>query len=659
MPSSPSCLKRPWCLVLLLACGSSLWAQPTVTRSVPGGLNPGAATEVQLLGTGLDAPLKFWTSFPATIELLEQKADQVRCKITLPADAPLGLGGLVVASPAGAIDPFWLMVDDLPSAAEAGNNQTIEGAQALTLPVAVDGNVDGTGADYYRLELKTGQRITVEVYASRLASTCDPVVRLLDAVGRELAYVDDDASWGADCKLSFTAQQDGPHLIEVRDNKYQSGPKYRLRVGDFPATATSYPLGARRGSTSLLTFPTTSNDTIVPQPMAVGDDAPGTVTVAARSSQGQAAAIVRVAVGDLPEYVEHEPNQDLASALRIATPCAVNGILQDDGDLDSYQFAASKDQRLVFQTTTRSLGSPAYPYLRLYDANDKLLAESPVADVEEFSFAHTFAADGVYRLTVEELTRRSGPEFTYRVEITGRPFSLVLKNVKESQYKLTTPAANGCYAIDIQCQRTGYDGPITLTWSGVAPDGQLKLYNATIPAKAAEHRLYVAVGTAQAAGDLLVGNLEGRAAVNGQDYAARVGTISVVQLRTPGMVLPPLWHDGLFFLAATAAADPFFKVSADVPRVALPAAGGSATVTLTLERVNAEFKEAPAIVTTAVPDGLTLESKVEGDKVTLTLKNAAGLPAGERVVSLGVYGTLKGRNQLVPLDVTVEIPAGT
>jgi hypothetical protein len=83
------------------------------------------------------------------------------------------------------------MVDDLPSALDNSSNKTIATAQELALPSAVDGACEAESFDYYKFQGVAGQRVTAEVVARRLGYPLDPVLRLLDASGRELAYSDD------------------------------------------------------------------------------------------------------------------------------------------------------------------------------------------------------------------------------------------------------------------------------------------------------------------------------------------------------------------------------------------------------------------------------------------------------------------------------------
>ena len=215
-------------LVALLAASSSAFGQPALTQAVPAAAAPGKTTEITLSGTKLDQPLKLWSSFPATIEAVPGDPNAkgkttLLCKITLPPEAACGVGALIVTTSEGQSDPLFLMIDDLPSLADNGNNHTVETAQEISTQTAVDGTSDGPVFDFYKFAAKTGQRLSLEVVATRLGSDFDPVLRILNATGQEIALIDDDLSLGADCRISQTFPADGVYVLELRDNRYKAG----------------------------------------------------------------------------------------------------------------------------------------------------------------------------------------------------------------------------------------------------------------------------------------------------------------------------------------------------------------------------------------------------------------------------------------------------
>jgi hypothetical protein len=100
----------------------------------------------------------------------------------------------------------------------------------VSLPVTVSGRIDAPGdVDVYRLAVKKGQALTVQVEARSLGFPLDPVLRLTDASGKTLLE-QDDAGPSHDPSLAYTPAADGELRVEVRDLHGHGGPRYVYRV---------------------------------------------------------------------------------------------------------------------------------------------------------------------------------------------------------------------------------------------------------------------------------------------------------------------------------------------------------------------------------------------------------------------------------------------
>src|SRR6185369_10819380 len=90
---------------------------------------------------------------------------------------------------------------------------------------------------------RKGERLSFEVMAQRLGSSLDPLVRLLDATGRELFFCEDTPGAGVDCRFSYRFPSNGHYVIELRVTRYDGGRayRYRLRIGDFPLDPAPLP----------------------------------------------------------------------------------------------------------------------------------------------------------------------------------------------------------------------------------------------------------------------------------------------------------------------------------------------------------------------------------------------------------------------------------
>src|SRR5262249_55425567 len=147
-------------------------------------------------------------------------------------------------------------------------------AQIVNLPIAIEGTCEAESFDYFKITAAAGQRISVEVVARRLGSTLDPVIRLLDSNGRELAYSDDEPGIAPDCRFTHQFAGAGDYVLELRDIRYTGGAnhRYRLRIGDFPLVTGPYPLAGAKGTSAQLTIAGPAADGLPPMNVSVPKD---------------------------------------------------------------------------------------------------------------------------------------------------------------------------------------------------------------------------------------------------------------------------------------------------------------------------------------------------------------------------------------------------
>lgn len=105
----------------------------------------------------------------------------------------------------------------------------------------VSGTLDfATDADWYRIRLASGQTYRFNLDSSGDPSLSDPVLRVLDARGEELAR-DDDGGGNLNSYLEFTAPGDGNYFLEARgfSDDATGGYTLRARDGDIPSDAST------------------------------------------------------------------------------------------------------------------------------------------------------------------------------------------------------------------------------------------------------------------------------------------------------------------------------------------------------------------------------------------------------------------------------------
>ncbi len=459
-------------LSIALFVASSL-AATTVTAQVPSissfspqAVQPGQTVDVKIRGGNLSGASDLWTGFPCQAALTPDVADngknagEVSYRFVVPPETPVGIYGVRVATP-GGVSPLRLFtVDDLPTIAQQAGNKQPLAAQAVTLPCAVDGSVDSLARDYYKFTVAAGQRVSIEVLARRLGSPLDPLIRVLDANGRELTYSDDEPGLMGDSQLSYTFATAGDYIVEVSDVRYQGGGFfYRLRMGDFPCVTVPYPMGAKRGSDVAVTFAGSHVEGLEPIAMKIPADWPQAwKNVGAKFPNGQCSGFAVLTIGNAAEALEAEPNDTADKATRIELGANVNGRLDKQNDRDRYIFAAKKGQTFDFTAVTRSAGSPSDLVLKLFQADGKKVAEAEDSAPKDGSFQYSFPADGDYTLEVEDLTLRGGSQFAYRIEVTPSTPGFTLAASSDN----VNIAAGGTAFITVTAVRKGYNGPIAV-----------------------------------------------------------------------------------------------------------------------------------------------------------------------------------------------------
>lgn len=640
--------------VSLLATGSTQ-AQPAVSAVSPGAVRPGTTTELTLTGQNLADPLVVWTSFPAQVEVLPGEPTSRKLKLTLDANTLLGIGGLVVANGGGMSLPQFVMIDDLASIGEAPNNHAAATPQELTLPIAVDGVANGQQFDYFRVHLSQGQRVSLDVVGSRLGSDFDPVLRVLDASGRELALADDDEALGADARLVFTAPATAPYTIELRDNRYKAGGRYRLRVGDLPLVTTAFPLAGKLGG-PLQTSLTTLDGEALAASLALPASPFDTTLSACVRRGGVLAGFATIRGCDLPTLVEPSQVANTNDGMTITLPGVINGRLSEPGQRDRYSFAAKKGERWNFRAVSRSVGSPTVLAFRVLNAAGGVVAATAPTEAEEELLVFTAPEDGTYRLEADDLLGRGGAAYAYAIEATAGPFfNLVAKNDPNTRFQHLL-APGGAFIFDVQVQRNGYDGAIQ--FSAATSRNGFRLEPSVIPEKVNELRVYVFPPADFHAGEIVDLRIVGKANVGPREHSAVARNLVQLRAARPLQPHPPGWLDGAV-LVAYADHAPFYTLAPAMAEASV-AQGAQVMVPFAFERTNMNFKDVPlTLMITGLPAGVTHEVKRNGtgpkESYEVTFKAAANAAEGKHPIHWRGYVEFQGRGRVVEGDLQLVI----
>lgn len=656
---------RPCWAVLPLAAGLSLagfgWCQPpppvapnplapTLNMPSPLGMQPGTAVEMMLTGANLAEPTGLWTSFPAKATFPTDSNNgkdnaKLRVRLEVGKDVPLGFHTLRLATMRGLSNFRIFCIDDLPPVAEVFTNRAKTTPQPVPIPCVVSGRIDAEVSAYHKISVKAGQRVSFEVLGHRLGSALDPQISLIDPRSqRELAYDNDAPGLQTDSRLTHVFKEAGDYLIEVRDSKWAGGGDfwYRLRIGDFPCATTPIPLAAKRGSKVAVRFAGPTVDGVSPVEVTVpADPLVDTVWVTPRGANGLHGWPVALAVSDLDEVVESEPNNDPVKANRIPVPGAITGRFLEKGDVDQFVFTAKKGQRYLVQAHTHELNSPADVDMILKNAAGAQLGatnpQAPPPTDQRIDF--TAPADGDYRLEVQHLTLWGGPDQTYRVSITpyepGFDLSLGI-----DRYDVAPGAAT---ALAVMAVRRDYAGPIEVSVLGPAglsgqaiiPAGQPTAPN--LPAA----MLYLSAKADVPPGPYTIA-LQGKATINGKVVTSLLSVGTVVSQNMAGLPFPP--RQLLHPVGISVTEKPPFTLTVKLdPSEGVRGLPLSATVTAARA---AGFAEEIALTPVGLPPNVPPPAaKIEKGKneVKIALAPAANAPLGQ--FSISFTGKTKFQNK--------------
>jgi hypothetical protein len=449
-------------------------AAPEIRHFVPHAVVPGKRTMLTFSGRDLDQASNLWTSFGGAAQRVANTNEGViSFLVNCPADAE-GIHALHLAGPEGVSNFQLVMVDALETNPHQDKHQQQSAAHRIVPPVSVDGVVKPEKIDYYTVPAKSGQRWSIEVIAHRIGSQMDPVVRVLDASGREIDFCDDDGGVWKDARFEFRAPADGDYTIAVHDVGYGGGNAYdyRLRVTEEPLVWFTFPL-ADPGEQG-----------IPAEQVGAGNIRPRTVSPANPSSA--------LWLGAVPQLLEMEPNNTGSNATRAArAPIILHGRIQSTEDVDYFRFEAVKGEKLVFESQTRSAGSPCDLVLALRKPDGGVIARSDPGAAGDAALTNEFSESGDFHLEVRELSGTAPANAPYRIKVEKFVPGFVLS--AENNIIQVKPGEST--KVKISAVRYDYEGPIEIRLEHAVPG--LSLEEAIIPEKKKEVELKI-VATAEA-----------------------------------------------------------------------------------------------------------------------------------------------------------------
>ena len=459
---------------------ASLWAQlpTTVLNSIyPNGGKQGTSFDVTIAGTnqeGVDALIFSHSGITAepvmdTPEFLKTARPLPgKFKVTIAPDAAPGVYEARAVGRFGASNPRAFAVGTLEEVLDTGSNKSKETALLVTTGQTITGRVDASSVDYFKMELKKGQRVILDCCAERLDSKLNGSFTCYNTDGLEMDRVHDVV--GLDPLLDFTAPSDGEYTFGLYDFLYGGGADYNFRLSfhESPHIDFILPASGEPGKNSQFTVygrnlpngqavegmtidgapleKTTVNiqvptDERAKNGLAVTSYLPtNSVFIDAIEYQLASSNTVNIGVARAPVVLEKEPNNDASTAQKVTAPCEIGGQFYPSRDDDWFEFEGKAGEVYILEVISHQFGRDSDPYMTIQKVvkNDK--GEEQVSDVAQVddpstrntligtsfdtstddpSYRLAISQDATYRIRIRDQfgSSRSDPRFVYQLAI--------------------------------------------------------------------------------------------------------------------------------------------------------------------------------------------------------------------------------------------------
>jgi len=427
-------------------------------------------------------------------------AELVFVEVTIAPNAEPGPREIRVLSTRGMTNPMVFYVGQVPEVARRSMKTATfqvlgkeylaqrkrppeEEEMQITVPCTMNGQIASGEVNKYRFEARKGQRLVISVKARELVPYIadgvpgwfQPVLKLCDAEGKELAY-NDDFRFKPDPTLNFEVPADGEYVLSIIDALYRGRNDfvYRITVAETPFVTSIFPLGARVGEPVKIEMDGWNLDkaTLAPPPTDAG---PGTHMIAANKGK-VVSNQVPFALDTLPECLDKEANDEQSNAQKVELPVIVNGRMDRPNDWDVFEVEAHAGDTIVAEVHARRLDSPVDSFLKITDASGEVVAfnddhhdaGSGLNTYHADSYLMVrLPADGKYFVHMGETTRQGGKEYGYRLRISPPRPDFELRVVPPSiAIRSRNTGAATIYAL----RKDGFDGAIRVSFEDL-PEG--------------------------------------------------------------------------------------------------------------------------------------------------------------------------------------------
>ena len=352
-----------------------------------------------------------------------QLADKVKMRITIDKDVPCGLYDLRLQSPKGLSNKLPFEVSSYPNFLENKQSTMKNPNKVESLPTVLCGYVKPGGVDYFRFSGKKGDQIVASVKGRQLVPYMadavpgwfQPVIRIMDSKGHEVAY-SDDYHHNVDPVIMTTLPEDGYYTLYIHDAIYRGREdfNYRIQLGIIPFVTGRYPaygVAGKKVKQEISGVNLTDDKAII----KVKGEGYHQLTYTNKTGTSNA-----VSYYALPKGTRLIQNPKEGTMLNLSN--AIADSLTAEHPLKRYYINVDRGEELIVELIGRRNSSRIDAVLRLRDSHGNLVAEAddtedPIQGLITFHadpiLKYRAKAGGTMTLEVEDLYQGYGKDYHY------------------------------------------------------------------------------------------------------------------------------------------------------------------------------------------------------------------------------------------------------
>ena len=356
-----------------------------------------------------------------------QLADRVVIRINMASNVPCGLYDLRLQGPQGVSNMLPFEVSSYPDFRESGKSRPNDPDVIPGLPAVLCGQVTPGGVDYFRFSGHKGEMLVAYVKGRQLVPYIadavpgwfQPVIKIVDSKGREVAY-SDDYLHNVDPVIMTELPADGDYTLMIHDAIYRGREdfNYRIQLGVIPFVTGRYPaygVVGKKVRQYLEGVNLNSSSSVV----SVKKPGYHKLAYTARNGTSNPVSFYALPKGtNLTEYPEGDCTLDINHA--------ISDSLTSDSRIKRYKVKAQGGQPLIVELIGRRNDSKIDAVMKLVDRSGNVVAladdtEDPTQGLMTFHadpvLCHTTDYSEDFTLEVEDLHGGYGKDYHYLLRL--------------------------------------------------------------------------------------------------------------------------------------------------------------------------------------------------------------------------------------------------